>query len=216
MPVGVVVVLGVVLGLITSRSPEPQPPLTPPVAGPPVTAGAPPELTIARAEGVQVNLPIDPAVITAAAFHPVDEPGAVGLESTGGIPIQQGARNERPGAETAGLDIGAPVGTPVYAPVDGVVVSVAPYKVVGDQVRGYELSIAPDVASRGVVLRMTHLNDPETGDRPQVGMSVQVGQTLLGRVIDMSDLGRQELANFTSDSGNHVHLELLRTEADLR
>jgi len=110
--------------------------------------------------------------------------------------------------------VGAAAGTPVYAPVDGVVVSVADYKS-GGRIEGFEISIAPDIASRGVVVRMTHLDDPERGPRLRVGRPVQAGETLIGRVRDFSGRGRQELAQFTSDSGNHVHLELIRTQADL-
>jgi hypothetical protein len=44
---------------------------------------------------------------------------------------------------------------------------------------------------------------------------VRAGQTALGRVRDFSPVAQQEIAEFTNDSGNHVHMELVRTEADL-
>ncbi|MFP5450162.1 MAG: M23 family metallopeptidase [Thermoleophilia bacterium] len=213
-PLAAVALLILVFALVGARSSDGTQPLAPPVADTPVAAGRPPDLTIARGEGVAIKLPVDPAAVTAMAFHPIGDPVAVAMESTGALEIEQAGRNDRLGPETAALDVGAPAGTPVYAPVDGVVVSVADYKANG-RIEGFEISIAPDVASRGVVVRMAHLDDPERGPRLRVGSAVQAGETLIGRVRDFSKVGRQELAQFTSDSGNHVHLELIRTQADL-
>ena len=44
---------------------------------------------------------------------------------------------------------------------------------------------------------------------------MRAGVTPLGRVRDFSNVAEQELSHFTSDSGNHVHMELIRTEAGL-
>ncbi|MEQ8833694.1 MAG: M23 family metallopeptidase [Miltoncostaeaceae bacterium] len=213
-PVLAAVLLIVMFALLGARGGETGRPLAAPLSSTPLSSARPPDLTIARGEGVSVNLPVDPAVVTAAAFHPIGDPTAVAMEPTGAIPIEQVERDGRQGPGTAGLDIGAPVGTSVYAPVDGVVVSVADYKING-RIEGFEISIAPDVASRGVVVRMTHLDDPERGGRLRVGQGVQAGETLVGRVRDFTAVGRQELAQFTSDAGNHVHIELIRTQADL-
>lgn len=213
-PLAALAMLILALGVLGARSSEDAEPLAAPSPAPSVTAGQPPELAIARGEGVTINLPVDPQVITAAAFRPIGDLTSVPMEGSGAIPIEQSDRRDRLGPTTSGLDIGAPPGTPVYSPVDGIVVSVADYKVRG-RIEGFEISIAPDVASRGVVVRMTHLDEPARGPRPRVGEAVQAGETLVGRVRDFSEVGRQELAQFTSDNGNHVHLELIRTEADL-
>jgi hypothetical protein len=213
-PLAAVALLILVFALVGARSSDGTQPLAPPVADRPVASGRPPDLTIARGEGVAIKVPVDPTVITAMAFHPIGDLAAVAMESTGALEIKQADRRDRLGPETAGLDIGAPAGTSVYAPVDGVVVSVGDYKANG-RIEGFEIAIAPDVASRGVVVRMSHLDDPERGPRLRVGRPVQAGQTLIGRVRDFSKVGRQELAQFTSDSGNHVRLELIRTQADL-
>ena len=214
VPLVAVAMLVLALGLIGGRSSGSSQPLAAPVSTPPISAGRPPDLVIARGEGVAVNLPIDPRAVTAAAFRPIGDLTAVAMESSGAIAIEQADRRDRPGPATAGLDVGAAAGTPVFAPVDGVVVSVADYKV-GGRIEGFENSIAPDVASRGVLVRITRLDDLDRGKRLRVGQAVQAGETPIGRVRDMSSMGRQEFAQFTSDSGNHVHLELIRTQADL-
>jgi hypothetical protein len=212
-PLAVVALLVLVLGLVGAHSSDDSQPLAAPMSTTPISATRPPDLAIARGEGVTINLPVDPAMITAAAFRPIDDLNSVEMESTRAIDIRQSDRRDRLGPLSSGLDIGAPAGTPVYAPVDGLVVSTADYKVAG-RIEGFEIAIAPDVASRGVVLRITHLDEPARAPRVRVGEAVQAGETLIGRVRDFTAVGRQELAQFTSDSGNHVHLELIRTQAD--
>lgn len=200
--------------LVGARSTDSAQPLAAPISTSPVSAGKPPEVVIARGEGVSIKLPVDPAVITAAAFRPIGDPGSVPMESSGALNIRQVDRGDLLGPATSGLDIGAPAGTPVYAAVDGIVVSIGDYKVAG-RIEGFEIAIAPDAAAQGVIVRMTHLDEHERGLDLRVGEPVQAGETLIGRVRDFSGVGRQQLSQFTSDSGNHVHLELIRTQADL-
>jgi len=216
IPVVIVTLLAIVLGVMGNNAgTEATGPLASPIPSPDLGSGArPPELIIARAEGVEVHLPVDPERVTAAAFHPIDDPSGVAMESAGAVTIHQGDRRGRVGAETAGLDVGAPAGTAVYAPVDGVIASVTDYMVSG-RIEGYEVTITPSVAASGLVLRITHLGDPDTGERPSVGTQVRAGVTPLGTVHDFSGVIDQELSQFTSDSGNHVDLELIRTQAAL-
>ena len=147
-------------------------------------------------------------------FHPVNDTAGVALQATGSLEIHQADRGDRAGPETAGLDVGAPAGTTVYSPVDGVIVSVSDY-VISGRIEGYEVVIAPSVAASGLVLRLTHLDEPVNAERPSVGTPVRAGTTPLGRVRDFSPVARQEISELTSDSGNHLHMELVRTEADL-
>lgn len=215
IPVVIVAVLAIVLGVMGSNASDSAGPLASPVPSPDLGSGErPPELIIARAEGVEVHLPVDPERVTAAAFHPIDDPSGIALQSSGAMTIHQADRGGRVGPETAGLDVGAPAGTTVYAPVDGVIASVSDYMVSG-RIEGYEITITPSIAASGLVLRVTHLGDTDTGERPSVGMPVRAGVTALGVVHDFSGVVNQELSRFTSDAGNHVDMELVRTQAAL-
>jgi murein DD-endopeptidase MepM/ murein hydrolase activator NlpD len=217
IPLAAVAILALVLSLgRDDGSSEAAGPLATPVAPPPESAAGapPPQVVIARGEGVDVHLPINPDRVTAAMFHPVNDSAGVALEATGSLEIHEADRGDRTGPETAGLDVGAPAGTTVYSPVDGVIAGVGDY-VVSGRIEGYEVVLAPSVAASGLVLRLTHLDEPVNAPRPSVGTPVRAGATPLGRVRDFSPVARQEIAEFTNDSGNHVHMELVRTEADL-
>ena len=211
-----VAVLAVVLGVLgNGAASEAVGPLASPVPSSDLGTGArPPELVIARAEGVDIHLPVDPERVTAIAFHSIDDPSGVALESSGSVSVHQADRRGRVGPETAGLDVGAPAGTTVYSPVDGVIASVSDYMLSG-RIEGYEITITPAIAASGLVLRITHLGDRDNGERPSVGTAVRAGVTPLGVVHDFSGVVDQELSRFTSDAGNHVDLELVRTEAAL-
>ena len=146
IPVVIVAVLALVLGVMGGGDPDAGP-LASPVPSPELGSGArPPELVIARAEGVQVHIPVDPERVTAMAFHPIDDASGVEMEATGGVRIHQAPREGRAGPATAGLDVGAPAGTTVYSPVDGVIASVGDYTLFG-KVEGYEVTITPSVAA---------------------------------------------------------------------
>jgi murein DD-endopeptidase MepM/ murein hydrolase activator NlpD len=189
------------------------------VADPIPAAGLAPEklpedVTVATADGVDVKLPVPRRSITAVAYHAVETPSAVPLDPQGGVDYQIAPRRGRPGSETAAVDIGAPAGTTVYSPVDGVVVSVVdPYVVLGKPA-GYALLVSPSRAA-GLLVRITHLDDPRADDRPPVGKALRAGRTVIGRVADLSGIAQQELAQFTNDAGNHVHVEVVRSGVDL-
>jgi len=217
IPIAAVAILAIILSLGGGgTASEAAGPLASPVPPPPESgSGAqPPELVIARGEGVEIHLPVDPERVTTAMFHPVNDTAGVSLEPTGSLDVHQADRGDRTGPESAGLDIGAPAGTTVYSPVDGEIASVSDY-VISGRIEGYEIVVSPSVAASGLVLRLTHLDEPASGERPSVGTPLRAGVTALGRVRDFSTVARQEIAEFTSDNGNHVHMELIRTEAGL-
>jgi hypothetical protein len=66
-------------------------------------------------------------------------------------------------------------------------------------------------AAAGLLLRLTHLEIPAGGTPPKVGTAVRSGETLIGQV-DHFTAARQEIARYTSDEGDHVHLEFLRSD----
>lgn len=209
--VGLVAAALALTGSISSEAAPP--PVAPPVPSPALGSGAqPPDIVVARAEGVEVRLPVDPKRVTAAAFHPIGDPVAHPLQATGALDVEQAPRDGRAGPETAALDVGAPAGTTVFSPVDGVIAGVTDYMVSG-RIEGYEVTVEPS-GVRGLLVRITHLDPPVVGERPNVGESVAAGVTTIGRVRDFSAVAEQELARFTADSGNHVHIELVRTAVE--
>ena len=113
--------------------------------------------------------------VTAAMFHPVNDTAGVALQATGS-PRDPPGRPRRPrGPQTAGLDVGR-------AGHDGLLAGRR-----GDRQRqrlrdlgrieGYEVVIAPSVAASGLVLRLTHLDEPVNAERPSVGTPVRAGTT---------------------------------------
>lgn len=195
----------------------------------PVTASAldlgvrPPDRVIATAGLVDVHLPIDRQRIAFTLFRSVDDPDAVALKPDATWKHSIAPRDGRVGPETAGLDIAAPAGAIVYAPVDGTITSVVPYVVAGVNA-GYQIDITPDTQS-DVIVRVRHIEgipeDRRAGpvckvgslDQPDVGTFVTAGITCIGQVRDATDLvdvARPEIAKYVSGSGNHVHMEVLR------
>ena len=187
IPIAIVAVLALVLGVMGGNASSDTGPLASPVPSPELGPGArPPELVIARAEGVEVHIPVDPEPRHGHGL-PRDR-RSVGrrdgrLRRTSTSTRRRAATASGP--DTAGLDVGAPAGTTVYAPVNGVIASVSDYTLSG-RIEGYEVTITPSAAAAGLVLRMTHLDEPATGARPSVGTPVRAGVTPLGRVRDFS------------------------------
>ena len=107
------------------------------------------------------------------------------------------------GGGTNALNVGALAGTDVYAPVDGLVVAVRPFIVMGKQY-GSEIDIQPQ-SSPGLVVAVTQLTaDPAL----TVGSAVVRGATKIGAVVDLASVEQQALAQYTNDGGNHVTIEV--------
>ncbi len=172
----------------------------------------PKDIAIARAGLVELRLPVDQTRITAIAFHASDNPSAVELQPVGDLEYHTAPRDGRGGPERAGLDVGAPAGTLVFSPVDGVVVGVSDWILRG-RVQGYQVSLEPQNAG-DVLVVLTHLAPHAGSPRPRVGQAVRAGTSPLGEVLDLSGVVEQELAQFTADSGNHVAIEVVRTGLD--
>src|SRR5919106_1208287 len=107
------------------------------------------------------------------------------------------------GPQTGGLDIGAPVRTDVYAPVDGTVIAISD-QVVNGRAYGVRIDIQPS-GDPDVVVALTNLRpDPAL----TVGSTVSSGRTKIGRLIDLSSVEQAALAEYTHDKGQHVHIEV--------
>ena len=107
------------------------------------------------------------------------------------------------GPATASLDVGAPVGTDVYSPVDGTVVGITPYVLAGKHM-GARIDIQPS-GNPSLVVSLTHLRpDPNLN----VGSTLAATTSKVGTIIDFTKIERQALARVTQDAGNHVSIEV--------
>lgn len=176
-----------------------------------------PEIVAVRGE-VRLQMPISQKAVTAIGYHSAAD-GALSLAPAGrqgneGV-VQRvlhtifGGSAGSPvwyrltGGATSALDVGAPVGTNVYAPVDGTVVAITPFVVRGRRY-GSEIDIQPQNAP-SLVVSVTQLKiDPSL----TVGSTVVSGASKLGIVVDLSTVEHQALARYTNDAGNHVTVEV--------
>jgi len=184
-------------------------------------SGPPRPQVVALHETLRVQLPVNQGRVTAIGYHAAGESAltleAVGTQANAGIfgrLVQHLTGSDGSGlrfylleggigAETGGLDIGAAVGTDVYAPVDGTVIAVSD-RVVDGLTYGKRIEIQP-AGESGVVVALTNLRaDPALS----VGDPVVATRTKLGRIIDLSKVERAGLARYTQDTGQHVHLEV--------
>ena len=176
-----------------------------------------PEIVAQRGQ-VRLQLPISQSRVTAIGYHSAGD-GALSLDPVGhqaneGV-VQRvvhsifGGRGGSPkwyqlsGGGTSALDVGAPIGSDVYAPVDGTVVAIRPFVVEG-KTYGSEIDIQPQTAPSLVVAVTQLVADPAL----RVGTPVVSGATKLGRVTDLATVEHQALARYTNDAGNHVAVEV--------
>ncbi len=185
---------------------------------------APPSVeTLATAGGLTLDVPVSQGRITAIVYHATGRTDAIPLQPAGhqrnagflarlGDSLFGGGGSSGPGyyvdgggtgPDTSSVDVGAPAGTGVYSPVDGVVVSVQPYVLNGSQ-RGSIVQIRPDAAP-AVIVTVGNLSQHLKVD---VGTAVKAGQTELGSIVDLSKLLDQTVARYTSDAGNHASIQI--------
>ena len=190
-------------------------------AGRLLPAGPPSAQIIALQDTLRIQMPVNQNRVTAIGYHasgssalPLDPIGTeanAGLvqrlvhrffgDSSSGIRYYQIEGGVGP--ETGGLDVGAPTGTDVYAPVDGSVMAVSD-QIVNGKPYGVRIDIQP-TGNPGVVVTLTNLRaDPAL----TVGSTVSAGRTKVGRIVDMSSVEQAALARYTQDHGQHVHIEV--------
>ena len=184
-------------------------------------AGPPQPLIVARLGSLHLQLPVSQTRVTAIGYQG-GSVGALALSPLG-TQVNQGLLKrfvhkvfggssgrprwyQLPGGEGPGssaIDVGAPPGTDVYAPVDGLVVSIADV-VLNGRVYGSRIDIQPSGAPSFVVT-VSHVRvDPSLA----VGSPVTSAGSKLGTVVDFSRAERQALSRYTNDSGNHVVVEV--------
>ena len=194
-----------------------------------VAAGAPQRETLATLGSLTLFVPINQAAITGVVYHRIAGSAAVSLrpvgrqqnadvltrmwnrvfgDGDGGLPY------DIDGGSTQALDIGAPDGTPVYAPLNGRVVSLTANVIDADAVRyGTILGIQPDDDPAHVFTVSALSLDPAgSASRPEIGRQVRVGQ-LLGRVRDTSSVVTSVLSRYVSDRGSGITLRLEPAQA---
>jgi murein DD-endopeptidase MepM/ murein hydrolase activator NlpD len=184
-------------------------------------AGPPSPQVVALHGDLRLYLPINETRITAVGYHAVGD-GALALDPVGAQAnagvftrlfnrlfgeeeggIRYNLMGGDTGPETAGLDVGAPVGTDVYAPVDGTVVGISD-RIVDGEVFGVRIEIQP-TGSPGLVVVLTNLDADEA---LTIGSTVAAARTELGSVVDLSAVETSSLAAYTQDLGQHVHIEV--------
>jgi len=183
--------------------------------------GRPQPQPIASQGDLTIELPVSCQSVTALGYHganayalplePVGRQVNQGLlsrivhrlvgDDQSGVTYYQLKGGE--GSRTGALDVGAPAGTAVYAPVTGTVVSIRDV-VLGGKRHGHRIDIVPSEAP-SIVVSLTRLRaDPAL----TVGSPVTEGTSKIGVVLDLSRVEQQALADVTHDPGNHVTLEV--------
>ena len=185
-------------------------------------------VVVARVEDVEVLLPVARRVTTAVAYHPVDNGDAVPFEpsgkcvsgglrerladvfaSGGDVQYYLASESGAGGSATAGLDVGAVPGSQVVSPVDGKVIGIKKYRVLG---RYNDVEIKIQVSQDpSLVLVVTHMDQVDV----TIGDTVARGETVLGAVRGFPAELEQTLSRYTSDNGDHVRLMILRITPDL-
>ena len=198
----------------------------PGVAGPApakrlLPAGPPQPQVVALHESLRILLPVNQSRITAIGYHATGA-GALPLEPVGtranagfftrlarklfggtSAGLRYYLLEGGTGPSTGGLDVGAPAGTDVYAPVDGTVIAIAD-RIVNGQRYGVTIDIQPS-GSPDLVVTLANLRPDKA---LTVGSSVSAARTKVGRIIDLSAVEQNGLARYTQDKGQHVHIDV--------
>ena len=192
-----------------------------PAAAAAAVDGPPAPFVVALQGPLRIQIPIVHPLVTAIAYHdgrpdalplmPLGRRGNEGFllsvfhrvfgSEHGGLRYFQLDGGD--GAPTGLLNVGAPAGTDVYAPVDGTVVAFTPLLLNGREY-GSRIDIQP-TGSPSIVVSVSRLQpDPLL----TVGSAVESGTSKLGTLIDFSGAERQALARYSRDAGNHAAIEV--------
>jgi len=216
-----IVIITLTLTAFGSTSARARPEIVPRARAAAVAVAPPRPQVVAVQGALRLQLPVPQERVSAIAYHAATQ-GALPLQPLGrrgnngllrrlvdrvlgthrsGLTWYQLGGADGP--PTSALDVAAPAGTDVYAPVDGTVVAVDDYVLNGKRF-GSRIDIQPSTAPALVVSVI------RVGTRAGVGVgqAVVAGRSRLGRVLDLAAVERQAIARYTQDSGNHVTLEV--------
>lgn len=196
----------------------------PPVESDPVAllpAGPPTPQVVALHSDLRLQLPVNQTRVEAIGYFGVGQ-GAlpldpVGTQANAGVftrlfrrlfgqdegTIRYYLLGGEAGPETSGLAVAAPVGTDVYAPVDGTVVGIAPRYMDGRQY-GVRIDIQA-AASPTLIVSLSNLDADEA---LTIGSNVSAARTKVGTIIDLASVQSSTLAPHTQTSGQYVLLEV--------
>lgn len=183
-----------------------------------------PDAVLAEVAGVGISSPIRPEEVTGLGYHPEGE-SLVEMSPRGknlsGNPLLSLFSNDsgpekiqyhlmdparRQGPQTGALDVGAEAGAAVYAPVTGTVTAIRPDPALQEDASVVEIKPTenPDIRiSVSLVQGITSEVGPKS--------PVTAGITQLGSVADSAGVLRPQLADYVSETGNHVTVSASRT-----
>lgn len=183
-----------------------------------------PDAVLAEIAGVYVSSPVRPENVTGLGYHPEGEslaemsPRGKNLSGNPLLRLLTGDSApekiqyylmdpaRRQGPPTGALDVGAEAGTAVYAPVTGTVTAIRPDPVLQEDASVVEIKPAenPDIR---IFVSLVQDIDSEVGPKSPV----TAGITQLGSVADSVRVLKPQLADYTSDAGNHVTVSTSQT-----
>ncbi|MEO6866733.1 MAG: hypothetical protein ABI200_01795 [Gaiellales bacterium] len=190
--------------------------------------GAPTPQTLAATVGekgsstLRLQLPIRREAITGIGFGPRHESGALELAPVGERANTSWARRavrrflatgpvsdlrwyQLADGALSMVVVGAAPGTEIYAPIDGTVEAITPYRIDGSN-RGQLVQLQPSGDGQTIVVLRNLTADPDL----RVGTTVSRSATRIGVVRDMEGSIKTRLAAYTHDSGSGVDMYVLR------
>lgn len=176
----------------------------------------------ARLRGQNLVLPVPSKDATIIAYQPAGDERAIPLDPVGrqvnGSVVSRSIQRVlarkasvqyyvlkgtgRVVAPTGAVDVGAAPGTVITSPVSGEVTGVKKYRLLG-KYDDIQIDIRPAKVS-GVTVTLLFVAEPAV----TIGQEVVAGTTQLGKVRgSLGDLGAR-LAEYTHDTGSHVHVQV--------
>ncbi len=191
-------------------------------------AGPPEPEVVAMQDELRLALPVHQSQVTAIGYHgaggealaldPVGTQGNAGFLERVSDKLFGGEGESATGLEyyllggegdpTSGLDVGAPVGADVYAPVDGTIVAISDTIVNGERY-GAEIDIQPS-GNASLVVTVSRLEPDES---LTVGSTISAARSKIGQVVDMTPVETAALAEYTQDSGQHITITVRPAES---